>query len=438
MELTCNHCCRQLMAPIQITVVLYLNRGLFLMKGKFIMALSLALIILLGLLFNRSFDKINLPGLLGMLLTGILLGSYGFNLIHQDILNISPDLRKIALIVILIRAGLGIEKETLKKVGIPAIKLSFIPGLLEGSTIIVAAIYLLNISWIEAGMLGFIIAAVSPAVVVPQMLELMEKKRGSKKGIPTLVLTGASLDDVIAITIFSIFLGLYGGRQINILNNLLSIPLSITTGIILGAIIAFILLYIFKRYHIRDTKKVLLILSAAILMTSLEDFLKDIIPIAALLGIMVIGYILQEEYKMVGKRLAAKFNKIWVFAEIMLFVLVGAEVNVYLALETGLIGLAIIFIGLLFRGIGVLLSLVGTELTFKERFFCVIAYTPKATVQAAIGAVPLAAGVESGEIILALAVLAIIVTAPLGAAGIKFAGTHWLSDDSKLIDEESF
>lgn len=402
------------------------------------MALSLALIILLGLLFNRSFDKINLPGLLGMLLTGILLGSYGFNLIHQDILNISPDLRKIALIVILIRAGLGIEKETLKKVGIPAIKLSFIPGLLEGSTIIVAAIYLLNISWIEAGMLGFIIAAVSPAVVVPQMLELMEKKRGSKKGIPTLVLTGASLDDVIAITIFSIFLGLYGGRQINILNNLLSIPLSITTGIILGAIIAFILLYIFKRYHIRDTKKVLLILSAAILMTSLEDFLKDIIPIAALLGIMVIGYILQEEYKMVGKRLAAKFNKIWVFAEIMLFVLVGAEVNVYLALETGLIGLAIIFIGLLFRGIGVLLSLVGTELTFKERFFCVIAYTPKATVQAAIGAVPLAAGVESGEIILALAVLAIIVTAPLGAAGIKFAGTHWLSDDSKLIDEESF
>ncbi|MFW6036073.1 MAG: cation:proton antiporter [Halothermotrichaceae bacterium] len=402
------------------------------------MAFSLALIILIGLLFNRSFDKINLPGLLGMLLTGILLGPYGFNLIHQDILTISPGLRKIALIVILIRAGLGIEKETLKKVGIPAIKLSFIPGLLEGFTIILISIYFLRISWIEAGMLGFIIAAVSPAVVVPQMLNLMDKKRGSKKGVPTLILTGASIDDVIAITIFSTFLGLYGGKQVNILYNLLSIPLSIATGIILGAIIAFILLYIFKKYHIRDTKKVLLILSAAILMTSLENYLKDIIPIAALLGIMVIGYILQEKYKIVGERMSVKFNKIWVFAEIMLFVLVGAEVNIYLALETGLFGLAIIFIGLLFRGIGVLLSLVGTELNLKERIFCIIAYTPKATVQAAIGAVPLAAGVKSGEIILALAVLAIVITAPLGAAGIKLAGTHWLSDDSKFIDEKSF
>lgn len=401
------------------------------------MSLSLALIILIGLIFNRSFDKINLPGLLGMLLTGVLLGPYGLDMIHHDILNISPDLRKIALIVILIRAGLGIEKETLKKVGISAIKLSFIPGILEGSTIIIVATYLLNISLIEAGMLGFIIAAVSPAVVVPQMLDLMDKNRGRKKGIPTLILTGASIDDVIAITIFSTFLGLYGGNKVNITEKIFSVPVSIVTGIILGLIIAFILLYIFKKYHIRDTKKVLLILSVAILMTSIEDFLKGNIPIAALLGIMVVGYILQERYKVLGKRLAVKFNKIWVFAEIMLFVLIGAEVNIHLALESGLIGLLIIFSGLIARGIGVLISTAGTNLNFKERIFSIMAYTPKATVQAAIGAVPLAAGVKSGDIILALAVLAIVITAPVGAAGIKYAGMHWLSDDSDFINVKS-
>ncbi|QTL97942.1 sodium:proton antiporter [Iocasia frigidifontis] len=399
------------------------------------MALSLALIMMLGLIFNKSFDKMKLPGLLGMLLLGILLGPYGFNLIEQNILNISPDLRKIALIVILLRAGLGIEKRTLKKIGVPAIKLSFIPGLLEGGTIILTATYFLQFSWIEAGMLGFIIAAVSPAVVVPQMLDLMDKNRGSNKGIPTLILTGASIDDVIAITIFSTFLGLYGGKQLHITKKILSIPLSIASGIILGILIGFLLLYLFKKYHIRDTKKVLLILSAAIIMTSLEDFLAGIIPIASLLGVMVIGYILQEQYNLLANRLAAKFNKIWVFAEIMLFVLVGAEVNIHLALESGLIGLLIIFTGLIARGIGVLISISGTELNLKERLFCVIAYTPKATVQAAIGAVPLAAGVKSGDIILALAVLAIIITAPLGAAGIKLAGMHCLSDDSRLIKE---
>lgn len=398
------------------------------------MALSLALIIIFGLAFKKFFDRISLPGLLGMLLLGILLGPYGCNLINQDILNISPDLRKIALIVILLRAGLGIKKETLKKVGVPAIKLSFIPGLFEGFTIILISSYLLHLSWIEAGMLGFIIAAVSPAVVVPQMLDLMEKNRGSKKGIPTLILTGASIDDVIAITIFSTFLGLYGGTQLNITKKLLNIPISILAGVLLGTVIAFILLYLFKKYHLRDTKKALLILSAAIIMTSLEDFLKDIIPIAALLGVMTIGFILQEQYQLVANRLASKFNKIWVFAEIILFVLVGAEVNVHLAIESGLIGLLIIFIGLITRGIGVLISTVGTNLNWKERTFCVIAYTPKATVQAAIGAVPLAAGVKSGDLILAMAVLAIIITAPLGAAGIKLSGTHWLSDDSNFTE----
>ncbi|RAK10544.1 sodium/proton antiporter (CPA1 family) [Halanaerobium saccharolyticum] len=394
------------------------------------MALSLALIILFALLFGRFFDQLKLPALLGMLLIGILLGPYGFDLISQDILNISSDLRMIALIVILIRAGLGIEKETLKKVGIPAVKLSFIPGLMEGSAVILAAIYLLNFGFVEAGILAFIIAAVSPAVVVPQMLALIDQQKGAKKGVPTLILTGASVDDVVAITIFSAFLSIYGGQQINVLRQILNVPIAILLGIIFGTGVALFSIYIFKKYHIRDTKKALLLLSFGIIMNSLEHFLEGIVPVATLLGIMVIGFVIQDRYSALGKRLSSKFNKIWVFAELMLFVLIGAEVNIQLAFESGLIGLIIIAIGLSARSIGVIISLAGTHLNLKEKCFCVLAYTPKATVQAAIGAIPLAAGVASGELILALAVLSIVVTAPLGAIAIKTAGEHWLSDDS--------
>jgi NhaP-type Na+/H+ or K+/H+ antiporter len=398
------------------------------------LALSLALIILFALLFGRFFDRLKLPALLGMLLIGILLGPYGFDLISQDILNISSDLRMIALIVILIRAGLGIEKKTLKKVGVPAVKLSFIPGLMEGAAVIIAAIYLLNFGFVEAGILAFIIAAVSPAVVVPQMLALIEQQRGVKRGIPTLVLTGASVDDVVAITIFSAFLSIYGGQQINVLRQVLNVPIAILLGIILGTGIALFLIYIFKKYHIRDTKKALLLLSFGIIMNSLEHFLEGIVPIATLLGIMVIGFVIQDRYSVLGKRLSSKFNKIWVFAELMLFVLIGAEVNIHLAFDSGLIGLIIIMIGLSARSIGVLFSLTGTGLNLKEKGFCVLAYTPKATVQAAIGAIPLAAGVASGELILALAVLSIVLTAPLGSVAIKKAGQHWLSDDSSCSE----
>ena len=244
--------------------------------------------------------------------------------------------------------------------------------------------------------------------------------------MPTLILTGASVDDVVAITIFSAFLSIYGGQQINILRQILNVPLAIFLGIILGTVIALFLIYIFKKYHIRDTKKALLLLSFGILMNSLELLLEGIIPIATLLGIMVIGFVIQERYSVLGKRLSSKFNKIWVFAELMLFVLIGAEVKIQLAFESGLVGLIIIAIGLIARSIGVLISLAGTHLNLKERAFCVLAYTPKATVQAAIGAIPLAAGVASGELILALAVLSILVTAPLGAVAIKIAGQHWL------------
>lgn len=390
------------------------------------MAVSLAIIIILGLLLNKVFEKMRLPGLLGMLILGILLGPFGFNIISKEILNISPDLRKIALIVILLRAGLGIKKETLNKVGKPAIKMSFIPGLFEGFTIILIANRILGLSIVESGILGFIIAAVSPAVVVPQMLNLIDKKMGEKKGIPTLILAGASVDDVIAITLFSTFLGLYGGSKVNITRQIFNIPISIILGIVLGIVIGFLMIKLFKHYHIRDTKKTLILLAIAILLTSLESLLKEFIPIASLLGVMTIGFVILEKHSTVANRLASKFNKIWVFAEILLFVLVGSQVNVNVALNSGLIGLLIIFVGLLSRSIGVLISLVGTNLNFKERIFCVISYTPKATVQAAIGATPLAVGVESGELILAMAVLSIIVTAPLGAIGIKLTGERWL------------
>ncbi|MGM0471689.1 MAG: cation:proton antiporter [Bacillota bacterium] len=393
------------------------------------MILSLAIIIICGLVLSKIFNQIGLPGLLGMLLLGVIIGPYGLNLISPELLEISPDLRKIALIIILIRAGLGLKKDTLKRIGIPAVKMSFIPGLLEGFTIMLTATYLLDISLVEAGILAFVIAAVSPAVIVPQMLNLIERQRGAKKGIPTLVLAGASIDDVVAITLFSTFLGFYGGASINLTWKLLNIPISIILGIGLGVVTAWGLIYCFKKFNLRDTKKVLFTLSVALLLTIVEDKLANIISIASLLGIMTLGFIIKEKYETIAKELASKFNKIWVFAELLLFVLIGAEVNIDVAFQSGLIGITIIAIGLIARSSGVLISLINTELDIKERLFCVIAYLPKATVQAAVGAVPLAQGVESGELILALAVLAIVITAPLGAAGIKFSGERWLESN---------
>ncbi|PAB59344.1 potassium transporter [Anaeromicrobium sediminis] len=392
------------------------------------MVFSLGIIIILGLLVNKLFNKLGLPGLLGMILLGIIIGPYGMNIISDSMLSISSDLRRLALIIILLRAGLGIKKETLHKIGVPAIKMSCLPGVMEGITIMFLASYVLKISKIESGMLAFIIAAVSPAVIVPQMLDFIQRKKGATKGIPTLILAGASIDDVFAITLFTTFLGLYGGKNISIPIKILEIPLSIILGILLGLICGIILIKIFKKYHIRDTKKALILIAIAIMLTTLEESLKNIIPIASLLGVMTIGFILLEKYPKVANRLSSKFNKIWVFAELLLFVLIGAQVNIYVALNSGILGLFIIAIGLLARSIGVLISVAGTNFNWREKLFCVIAYIPKATVQAAIGAVPLAAGVESGELILAIAVLSIIVTAPLGAFGIKITGEKWLAE----------
>lgn len=391
------------------------------------MAGSLAIILLLGIPANRFFEKIRIPGLLGMLILGIIIGPYGLNWIRPEMINVSSDLRKIALIIILLRAGFGINKNDLKKVGTTAIKMSFIPGLIEGLFIAFASIKVLKFSFIEGGILGFVLAAVSPAVVVPSMLNLNKNNIGTNKGIPTLIMAGASIDDVFAITIFSAFLGLYSDTHINIGMQLLGIPVSILLGIAGGITIGYILIRIFNKYHIRDTKKVLLVLGLSILFTELENLLKSKIEIASLLGVMTIGFIIFEKIPKVGKRLAMKFDKIWVFAEIFLFVLVGAQVNILVAFNSGIKGVILILIGLIGRSIGVMISLLGTDLNWKERLFCIISYIPKATVQAAIGGVPLSLGVESGDVILAIAVLSILITAPLGAIGIRSFSKRFLT-----------
>lgn len=405
----------------------FFSRCFYFFIGGEKMATSLALILLLGLLAGGLFEKINLPGLLGMILVGVLIGPYGFSLLSDDMLRISADLRNIALIIILLRAGLGIEKEDIKKVGKPAIKLSFIPGLLEGFTIAFLSMYFFNFTFVQGGILGFIIAAVSPAVIVPAMLDLMDRGLGREKNIPTLILAGASIDDVFAITIFTAFLGIYGGGEINIGIKILTIPLSIVLGVIAGLIVGWILIKVFQLYTIPSTESMLLVLSSAILLSSLEKFLQSRINIAGLLGVMAIGFIISEKKPDLGKELSAKFNLVWVFAQILLFVLVGAQVNIILAFDAGIKGIIIIGIGLLARSLGVFLSLVGSELNPRERLFSVIAYLPKATVQAAIGAIPLSMGVESGDLILSLAVLSIIITAPLGAIGIKATGDKLLA-----------
>ncbi|AXV38821.1 sodium:proton antiporter [Methanobacterium sp. BAmetb5] len=399
-------------------------------------AFSVAIIILLGLLASKLFNRIKLLGLLGMLILGIVIGPYGFNLIDKAIMAISGDLRAIALIIILLRAGFGIHMESLRKVGMSAVKMSFIPDVVEGLTVMFVSHYLLGLPLIEAGMLGFVIAAVSPAVIVPQMLSFIKRRMGTGKGIPLIILTGASVDDVVSITIFSIFLGIYGGQQVNYLVSVLSIPLQFILGILLGLVIAVILIYLFKRFNIRNTEKTLIILASAIILKNLGDVLSTWVPIAALVGVMVIGFVILEKMPELGMQLSSKFDKIWIFAEILLFVLVGAQVNIYLAASFALVGLTIIIIGLAARSAGVYLALAGSNLNLQEKIFCIIAYMPKATVQAAIGAIPLSMGVASGQEILAIAVIAILFTAPLGAMGVSWYGEKALKVDENAVSKE--
>ncbi|MCT4545033.1 MAG: cation:proton antiporter [Vallitalea sp.] len=396
------------------------------------MLLNFCIIILLLLLANYLMGKIRLPGLLGMLLIGILVGPYCLNFLHPIIIQheVMNDLKTFALIVILLRAGLGLKKESLHKVGKTAIFMSFIPGIFEGTAIMIISTYLLDFSWFQGGILGFIIAAVSPAVVVPQMLELKEKRLGEDKQIPTLILAGASVDDVFAITIYSTFLSLYLGKNVNITEQIIKIPISIILGIGCGIIIGFILYYLFKKLHIRDTKKVLILLAVCVCFNALNAYINT------LLGIMTVGFILLEKIPVVANRLSDKMNKVWVFAEMLLFLLIGAQVNISVAMKAGLMGIIIIAVGLIFRSIGVIIATFGSNLNFKEKLFCIISYIPKATVQAAIGSVPLAKGVAGGEWILAIAVLAILITAPLGSIGIRLSSDKFLDkniEDGKII-----
>ncbi|MCG2720589.1 MAG: cation:proton antiporter [Thermodesulfovibrionales bacterium] len=393
------------------------------------MAFSIAVIVLLGLFSNYLFQKIKLPGLLGMLIIGILFGPYVFNIIRPELLKVSADLRMVALIVILLRAGLELRRDTLNRVGRATLLMSCVPAVFEGAVITVLAPPLLGISYLEGAILGSIIAAVSPAVVVPLMLQYMEKKRGTKKGIPTLILGASSVDDVFVIVVFSILLGIYTGTQTNIGVKLLEIPEAVLLGIGAGILTGYVLFHIFEKYNLRATKMTIVVVAVSVLLTWVEDSLKAKIAMSALLGVMTIGFILLEKVEIRAHKISQKLSKVWIFAEILLFVLVGAQVNIQVAWEAGLAGALLIFIALTGRSVGTYISLMGTDLNLRERLFCMISYIPKATVQAAIGAVPLEMGVKSGDVILAVAVLSILLTAPLGAIGIMATGDRWLEKE---------
>jgi len=392
------------------------------------MALSLALIILFGLTADYLFTRMRLPGLIGMLVTGILLGPHMFDLIKPDLLRVSSDFRMIALVVILLRAGLETKRDTLNRVGSTAITMSCLPAIFEGIAVMYAAHMLLGISYLEAAILGSIVAAVSPAVVVPLMVNFIERGRGTGKGIPTLILAASALDDVFVIVIFSVLLGIYTGGASSIALSLLQIPFSIILGILAGTIAGLIVYRIFIKFRPRATKKSLILIGVSVILVWLEGAIQNTIHISALIGVMTIGFIILEKSESIAHIISRKLGKVWIFAETLLFVLVGAQVDINVAWDAGLAGALVILIGLIFRSIGTYISVMGTDLNFKEKMFCVVAYIPKATVQAAIGAVPLAAGVASGEIILAVAVLSIILTAPVGAIGIKFTGERVLKE----------
>jgi len=396
------------------------------------MALALAKIIIFGLAIDWLLKKIRIPGLVGMLLLGVAFGPYALGWLSPDLLAIAADLRMIALIIILLRAGFELSKDTLNRVGKMAFKLSFIPASFEATAITLLAPRLLGLTYLESAVLGFVLSAVSPAVVVPLMIRFIEEGRGVEKGIPTLVLAGASMDDVYVITVYSALIGIYTGRKVNIIWKLTGIPLSICLGIGIGLLVGYLLYHLFERFNPRATKRVLLILGVSILLVQLERLLQNRIPFAALLGVMAIGFIILEKREFMAHEISAKLGKIWVFAEIMLFVMVGVQVNVPVALRAGLAGCALIGLALISRSIGTYLCVAGSNLTFKERMFVVVSYLPKATVQAAFGAAPLVAmklaGMNTGpgELILAVAVLSILLTAPLGAFAISMTGERWL------------
>lgn len=387
------------------------------------MLTSLAFIFLIGLSMAAICQKLKLPRIIGMLITGIVLGPYVLDLLDPSILSISSELRQMALIIILLKAGLSLDLSDLKKVGRPAIMMSFVPASFEILAFFLFAPYLLGVSRMEAAVMGAVLGAVSPAVVVPRMVQLMDSKYGTEKSIPQLVMAGASCDDIFVIVLFTTFVSMAQGGHVNIMD-FVNIPISMILGILLGAVVGYVLSIFFEtayahKHCVRNSMKVIIILGVSFMLMAIETWAEGFVSISGLLAIVSMACILKiKSIAFVSKRLSEKFGKLWIAAEVILFVLVGAAVDIRYTMEAGLTAIAMIFLALLFRGIGVSVCLVKTQLNWKERLFCVIAYLPKATVQAAIGSIPLAMGLPCGQIVLSVAVLAILVTAPLGAIGI--------------------
>lgn len=398
------------------------------------MLTSLSLIFLVGLAMGAICQKLKLPRIIGMLVTGIILGPYVLDFLDPSILSISADLRKMALIIILIKAGLSLDLNDLKKVGRPAVMMSFVPASCEILAYTVFAPLLLDVTRTEGALMGAVLSAVSPAVVVPRMVQLMEKKYGTEKAIPQMILAGASCDDIFVIVLFTTFLGIAQGGHANIMD-FVNIPMSIILGVLLGAITGY-LLYLFfetsyaRKHYVRNSMKVIIVLGVSFLLIAIEGWMEGKISISGLLAVTSMAVVLKmKSTTFVSKRLSEKFGKLWLAAEVILFVLVGAAVDIRYTLNAGITAVALIFLALAIRSCGVLLCTIGTSLTGKERLFCVIAYLPKATVQAAIGSVPLATGLSCGKIILSVAVMGIVITAPLGAFGMDMTYQRLLTKE---------
>ena len=398
------------------------------------MLTSLALIFLVGLAAAGICQLLKLPRILGMLAVGIILGPYVWNFLDSSILGISADLRQMALIIILIKAGLSLNLSDLKKVGRPAVLMSFVPASFEILAYVLFAPAILGITRIEAAVMGAVLGAVSPAVVIPRMVQLMEENYGTEKSIPQMILAGASCDDIFVIVLFTTFTGMCQGGQIQ-MSEFVKIPLSILAGVLLGGIAGWFLVQFFetayaRNHYVRNSMKVLIVLGTAFLLAAAEDWLEGVIPVSGLLAVVSMACVLKmKSTGFVSRRLSEKFGKLWLAEEVMLFVLVGAAVDIRYMAQAGFLAVIMIVLALIIRAVGVWLCLLGTNLNGKERLFSVIAYVPKATVQAAIGSVPLAMGLPCGNIVLSVAVLAIIITAPLGALGMDFTYRRLLEKD---------
>ena len=386
------------------------------------MLTSLALIFLVGLAMAAICQRLKLPRIIGMLLTGILLGPYALNWLDESILGISSQLRQIALIIILIKAGLSLNLVDLKKVGRPAVMMACVPASFEILAYVLFAPAILGVSRVEAAVMGAVLGAVSPAVVVPRTVQLMETQYGTKKSIPQMILAGASCDDIFVIVLFSTFSSMAQGGSVQVMD-FVNIPISIVLGVALGAVAGYLLGGFFEtayahKHYVRNSMKVIVVLGVAFLLMAIETWAKGIVSISGLLAVVAMACVLKlRSTTFVSKRLSEKFGKLWLAAEVLLFVLVGAAVDIRYTMNAGIVAVVMIGIALLFRAVGVMLCMVGTQLNVKERLFCIIAYLPKATVQAAIGSVPMAMGLSCGQIVLSVAVLAILITAPLGAIG---------------------